>query len=91
MQFTFQYTAELEFPFDQLIEVELTVTAEYTPFSRGSRGAHGEPEEPDEPASIEILSIVDKAGNDYQESDVPGVMEAAEDQWILHETYVDFV
>ena len=61
--FTFQHTAELEFPFEQLIEVELTVTAEYTPASRGSRGAHGEQEEPDEPASIEILSIVDRAGN----------------------------
>lgn len=91
MQFTFQHTAELEFPFEQYIEVELTVTAEYTPASRGSRGAHGEPEEPDEPATIEILSIVDKAGNEYPESNVPGVMEAAEDQWILHETYSEFV
>jgi len=79
--FTFQHTAELEFSFDQLIEIELTVTAEYTPASRGSRGAYGEQEEPDEPATIEILSIVDKAGNEYPESEVPGVMEAAND-WI---------
>lgn len=91
MQFQFTHTAELEFPFEQLIEVELTVTAEYTPVSRGLRGAHGEPEEPDEDATIEILSIVDKAGNEYPVESVPGVVEAAEDQWILHETYSDFV
>lgn len=87
----FTHTAELEFPFEQLIEVELTVTAEYTPASRGSRGAHGEPEEPDEDATIEILSIVDSVGNEYPVESVPGVVEAAEDQWILHETYSDFV
>ena len=52
MTFTFKHTAELEFPFEQLIEVELTVTAEYTPASRGSRGAYGEQEEPDEDATI---------------------------------------
>lgn len=91
MQFTFQHTAELEFPFEQFIEVELTVTAEYTPASRGSRGAYGEQEEPDEDATIEIISCVDKAGNEYPAESVPGIMEAAEDQWILHETYSEFV
>ena len=79
MQFTFQHTAELEFPDNQFIEVELTITAEYTPASRGSRGSHGEPEEPDEDSSIEILSCVDKAGNEYPADDVPGVMNAAID------------
>jgi hypothetical protein len=91
MKFQFIHTSELEFPFEQYIEVELTVTAEYTPASRGSRGAYGEQEEPDEDATIEILSIVDKAGNEYPVESVPGVMEAAEDQWILHETYSEFV
>lgn len=88
MTFQFTHTSELEFPFEQLIEVELTVTAEYTPASRGSRWAYGEPEEPDEDATIEILSIVDRAGNEYPESEVPGAMEAAND-WIEdnpHET-----
>jgi len=79
MTFTFKHTAELEFPFEQLIEVELTVTAEYTPASRGSRGAYGEQEEPDEPATIEILSCMDKAKNEYPPESIPGLMEAAWD------------
>ena len=73
MQFQFTNTAELEFPFEQLIEVEITVTAEYTPASRGSRGAHGEPEEPDEDAEIEILSIVDANGKEYEPEEIENI------------------
>lgn len=77
MQFTFQHTAEIEVFPDQLVEVELTVTAEYTPFSRGSRGAHGEPEEPDEPEEINIISVVDSTGRAYDGSEMVVIMENA--------------
>lgn len=43
MQFTFQYTAEI-FLADEWQEKEFTVTAQYTPASRGIRGPYGEPE-----------------------------------------------
>jgi len=66
MQHTFQHTAELEIFPENIVEVELTITYQHTPPSRGSRGAHGEPEEPDEQAEIEILSIVDANGKEYQ-------------------------
>ena len=60
MEFQFTHTAELEFP-GQTIELDLIITAEYTPASRGSRGTYGEQEEPDEDATMQILSITDKA------------------------------
>jgi len=66
MTHTFQHTAELEIFPENIVEVELTITYQHTPPSRGSRGAHGEPEEPDEQAEIEILSIVDANGKEYQ-------------------------
>lgn len=66
MQFAFQHTAKLETHTFQTREVELTITYQYTPPSRGSRGPYGEPEEPDEQAEVEILSIVDATGKEYQ-------------------------
>lgn len=66
MQFTFQHTAELEIFPENIVEVELTITYQYTHASRGSRGTHGEPEEPDEESEVEILSIVDTNGKEYQ-------------------------
>ena len=79
MQFIFQHTAEVYKK--EWIEVELTVTAEYTPESKGSRGQFGEPEEPDEPAQIEILSCVDSEGNEYEPDEIPGIFEAANDEY----------
>lgn len=70
MTHTFQHTAELETHTFQTREVELTITYQYTPPSRGSRGAHGEPEEPDEQAEIEILSIVDANGKEYEPEEI---------------------
>ena len=55
MRFTFQHTAELEIFPENIVEVELTITYQYTHTSRGSRGAYGEPEEPDEPEEIENI------------------------------------
>jgi hypothetical protein len=46
-------------------ETTLTITYEYTPPSRSQTGPHGEPLEPDAESEIEILSVTDKAGNDY--------------------------
>ena len=73
MQFTFQHTAELEIFPENIVEVELTITYQYTHASRGSRGAHGEPEEPDEQAEIEILSIVDTNGKDYEPEEIENI------------------
>jgi len=66
MNYTFQHTAEFETSILGMVEIDLTITYQHTPPSRGSRGAHGEPEEPDEQAEIEILSIVDANGKEYQ-------------------------
>ena len=77
MQRTFQHTAEIfssgycEPP--EWMEVELTITYQYTPPSRGSRGTHGEPEEPDEEAEIEILSIVDANGKEYEPEGIENI------------------
>ena len=73
MQFTFLHTAELETHTFQTREVELTITYQHTPPSRGSRGAHGEPEEPDEQAEIEILSIVDANGKEYEPEEIENI------------------
>lgn len=73
MQFTFQHTAELEIFPENIVEVELTITYQYTHASRGSRGTHGEPEEPDEEAEIEILSIVDANGKEYEPEEIENI------------------
>lgn len=73
MQFTFLHTAELETHTFQTREVELTITYQHTPPSRGSRGAHGEPEEPDEEAEVEILSIVDATGKEYEPEEIENI------------------
>ena len=73
MQFAFQHTAELETHTFQTREVGLTITYQYTPPSRGSRGTDGEPEEPDEEAEIEILSIVDANGKEYEPEEIENI------------------
>jgi len=47
-------------------ETTLTIIYEHTPPSRGQTGPHGEPLEPDAESEIEILSVTDEGGNDYQ-------------------------
>ena len=47
-------------------ETTLTITYEHTPPSRGQTGPHGESLEPDAESEIEILSVTDEGGNDYQ-------------------------
>ena len=61
MQHTFQHAIEIGDT-----ETTLAITYQHTPPSRGSRGTDGEPEEPDEEAEIEILSIVDANGKEYE-------------------------
>lgn len=60
MKHTFQYYTETGDT-----ETALTITYEHTPPSRGQTGPHGEPLEPDAESKIEILSVTDEAGNDY--------------------------
>ena len=60
MQHTFQHYIET-----RTGETTLTITYEHTPPSRGQTGPHGEPLEPDTESKIEILSVTDEAGNDY--------------------------
>ncbi len=62
-------------------ETTLTITYQYTPPSRGSRGAHGEPGEPDEQAEIEILSIVDANGKDYEPEEIENAYSLAWDHF----------
>jgi len=47
------------------IERELTVEYEYSKAQRGARDSMGVPEEPDEPESVEILSVKDSDGKDF--------------------------
>ena len=54
-------------------ETTLTITYQHTPPSRGSRGTHGEPEEPDEESEVEILSIVDTNGKDYEPEEIENI------------------
>lgn len=61
MQHTFLHTIEIGDT-----ETTLTITYGHTPPSRGQRGPHGEPLEPDAESEIEILSVTDESGNDYQ-------------------------
>ena len=60
MQHSFQYHIETGDT-----ETTLTITYQHTPPSRGQTGPHGEPLEPDAESEIEILSVTDEAGNDY--------------------------
>jgi len=48
-------------------ETTLTITYEYALPSRGQTGPHGEPLEPDTESEIEIISVTDEAGNDYED------------------------
>jgi hypothetical protein len=86
MQFTFQHTAEI-FLSDEWQEIEFTVTAQYTPASRGIRGPYGEPEEPDEAASVEILEVTDAEGNSYEWDEIEGIMGAAV-EWADENAYI---
>ena len=70
MQFQFQHTAELETHTFQAREVELTTTYQHTPPSRGQTGPHGEPLEPDAESEIEIISVTDEGGNDYEPEEI---------------------
>lgn len=60
MQHSFQYHIETGDT-----ETTLTITYQHTPPSRGQTGPHGESLEPDAESEIEILSVTDEAGNDY--------------------------
>jgi len=73
MQRTFQHTAEFETSILGMVEIDLTITYQHTPPSRGSRGTHGEPEEPDEESEVEILSIVDTNGKDYEPEEIENI------------------
>ena len=64
MQHTFQHAIEQTIFPDNAVEIDLTITYEYTPPSRGQRGPHGEPLEPDAESEIEIISVTDEAGNE---------------------------
>ena len=54
-------------------ETTLTITYQHAPPSRGQTGPHGEPLEPDEQAEIEILSIVDTNGKDYEPEEIENI------------------
>jgi len=73
MNYTFQHTAEFETSILGMVEIDLTITYQHTPPSRGSRGTHGEPEEPDEESEVEILSIVDTNGKDYEPEEIENI------------------
>ena len=68
MKHTFQYYTETGDT-----ETALTITYEHTPPSRGQTGPHGEPLEPDAESEIEILSVTDEAGNDYQPETIENI------------------
>jgi len=54
-------------------ETALTITYEYSPPSAGQRGPHGESLEPDAESEIEILSVTDEGGNDYQPETIENI------------------
>ena len=64
-------------------DVEVTVTLEYTPASRGYRDKYGAPEEPDEPATYEIGACEDDQGNYYDLTDAE-YDEIVEKAWKQH-------
>jgi len=68
MKHTFQYYTETGDT-----ETALTITYEHTPPSRGQTGPHGEPLEPDAESKIEILSVTDEAGNDYDPETIENI------------------
>ena len=73
MNYTFQHTAEFETSILGMVEIDLTITYQHTPPSRGSRGTHSEPEEPNEESEVEILSIVDTNGKDYEPEEIENI------------------
>ena len=54
-------------------ETTLTITYEHTPPSRGQTGPHGEPMEPEAESKIEILSVTDEGGNDYDPETIENI------------------
>jgi len=68
MQFTFLHHIETGDT-----ETTLTITYEHTPPSRGQTGPHGESLEPDAESEIEILSVTDEGGNDYQPETIENI------------------
>ena len=54
-------------------ETTLTITYEHTPPSRGETGPHGEPLEPDAESEIDIISVTDEAGNDYDPETIENI------------------
>jgi len=68
MKHTFQYYTETGDT-----ETALTITYEHTPPSRGQTGPHGEPMEPDAESKIEILSVTDEGGNDYDPETIENI------------------
>ena len=68
MQHSFQYHIETGDT-----ETTLTITYQHTPPSRGQRGPHGESLEPDAESEIEILSVTDEGGNDYQPETIENI------------------
>ena len=54
-------------------ETTLTITYKHTQPTRGQRGPHGEPLEPDAESEIEILSVTDEGGNDYQPETIENI------------------
>ena len=73
MQHTLQHTAEFEIFPENIVEIELTITYEFHPAERGTRGDFGEPIEPDEESRIEILSITDTTGKEYQPEEIENI------------------
>jgi len=68
MQFTFLHHIETGDT-----ETTLTITYQHTPPSRGQTGPHGESLEPDAESEIEILSVTDEGGNDYQPETIENI------------------
>ena len=68
MQHSFQHTIETGDT-----ETTLTITYHHTPPSRGQTGPHGEPMEPDAESKIEILSVTDEGGNDYDPETIENI------------------
>lgn len=68
MQFTFLHHIETGDT-----ETTLTITYQHTPPTRGQTGPHGEPLEPDAESEIEILSVTDEGGNDYDPETIENI------------------
>ena len=73
MQHTFQHTIEVETHSFQPREIDLTIIYEYTPPSRGQKGPHGEPLEPDAESGIEVISVTDEGGKEYDPEKIENI------------------